>query len=107
MSAAARYSRRLRALSVNGFELRAGAGVRTRRAPAIHVPQGERAYRAECPSCKAPLVVMSQILPDKPSPAPPAEGDAIQCDACGKFCVVRGFGLENHVLVHPVELPDA
>jgi hypothetical protein len=97
----------MKPLSVNGYDIRAGGGVRTRRAPCIAVPKGERAYRTDCPSCKAPLVVMSQIMPDIPSPAPPAKGDAIRCDHCGKYCVVNGFGLENRIAVIAVEIPTA
>jgi hypothetical protein len=94
-------------MNVNGYELQAGGGVRTRRAPVIQVRDGEHAFRAECPNCKAPLVVMSQILPDKASALPPARGDAIRCDACAKYCVVEGMGLENRMMVRAVELPEA
>lgn len=62
---------------------------------------GSEAFRATCPRCQAPNVIMSEVSPAAVSPVPPSAGDVIICDACdcthrvervdGRKVVTSGF----------------
>lgn len=42
-------------------------------------------WRATCPWCHAPNVIMSDFAPGHARTSPPAKGDVIQCDACRRL----------------------
>lgn len=60
-------------------------------------------FRATCPWCRAPNVVMSEVSPSHPTPIAPSPGDVIKCDWCRRFHVVEQVnGLA--VKTFPIEL---
>ena len=46
---------------------------------------GKEAYRCVCPWCHADNVVMSALVPTRPTATPPDIGDVIQCDYCRRY----------------------
>lgn len=49
----------------------------------------DKSFRATCPWCHAPTIVMSPINQNLPACEPPLVGDTIACEACGGFHVIE------------------
>jgi hypothetical protein len=79
------------------------ARVRNDRSPIA--PQRPDVFRATCPWCHAPNIIMSVIDPRVASVTEPSRGDAIRCDRCRRHHVVDHSN-GRRVVTFPIELPS-
>lgn len=47
------------------------------------------AFKTDCPTCQATLVVMDAKQRMQPSAVPPMPGDVVRCDYCDAYCRVE------------------